>query len=86
VEEDFLLLEVAEDGATGSRPSESSYSNYGISCVVEWSGVEGSGSSERGLRVCNGTSKQVDREYVMCITDRNILGFDSGGVEAYCRQ
>jgi hypothetical protein len=39
VEEDFVLLEVAEGGATGSGPSESSYSNYGISCgVVEWSG------------------------------------------------
>jgi hypothetical protein len=43
VEEDFVLLEVAKGGATGSGPSESSYSNYGISC-----GVEGSGSSERG--------------------------------------
>jgi hypothetical protein len=50
VEEDFVLLEVAESGATGSGPSESSYSNYGISCGVEWIGVEGSGSSERGLR------------------------------------
>jgi hypothetical protein len=46
-----VLLEVAEGGATVSGSSESSNSNYGISCgVVEWSGVEGSGSSERSLR------------------------------------
>jgi hypothetical protein len=38
VEEDFVLLEVAEGGATGSGASESSCSNYGISCGVEWSG------------------------------------------------
>jgi hypothetical protein len=40
VEEDFVLLEVAEGGATGSGPSESSYSNYGISCGVEWKAVD----------------------------------------------
>jgi hypothetical protein len=54
VEEDFVLLEVAEGCATGSGPSESSYSNYGILYGVEWSGVEGSGSSERSLRVREG--------------------------------
>jgi hypothetical protein len=49
VEEDFVLLEVAEGGATGSGPSESSYLNYGILCGVEWHGIEGNGSSESSL-------------------------------------
>jgi hypothetical protein len=35
-----VLLGVAEGGATGSGPSESSYSNYGISCGVEWKAVD----------------------------------------------
>jgi hypothetical protein len=38
VQENFLLLEVAEGGATGSGPSDS-YLSYGIPCEVEWCGV-----------------------------------------------
>jgi hypothetical protein len=40
VEEDFVLLEVAEGGATDSGPSESSYSIYGVSFGLQWKAVD----------------------------------------------